>query len=404
MDPVARRVARRFRADNHFYTKPDNVLTRDDADASIDRARAVVKGLLDGVIKKIVSSRTTRPLTALRETWREAAEGASHKFEQDFMEALDVGGMPAERARGAYNAARQDVEVAANGVRKLLWNFYDTIDGTLRPLPDGADFAKAVRIAIKAWALDVGAATQKALRAAEKFLGLAVVTPTYNADFRKKFHQPDSFEEFDLHGLRFVVFDPKVSEVIDDYVAGAKEAYAAMAAKRLTGVWYGTVLLKSYDFKKLSPLEIANYRALGYAGLEATAGSYHSGADEVEFTTNPGHFVHTLVHELGHRWWYKKLDKAQRGRFNDLVQTNQSEKSREWPSGPYTLDDQGVPDGLKPVAPVSAYGQSTIEEAFAEAFTHYILGLNMNRDQAESFKSVLVKQAAAVVTPRAPLR
>lgn len=45
-------------------------------------------------------------------------------------------------------------------------------------------------------------------------------------------------------------------------------------------------------------------------------------------------------------------------------------------------------DGRK-VEPVSSYGKTNIDEAWAEAFAHYVLGLDMNRDQIDSFKSVL---------------
>jgi hypothetical protein len=43
----------------------------------------------------------------------------------------------------------------------------------------------------------------------------------------------------------------------------------------------------------------------------------------------------------------------------------------------------------RPVTPVSDYGKSNIDEAFAEVFAHYVLEMDMNRDQLESFRSVL---------------
>lgn len=41
------------------------------------------------------------------------------------------------------------------------------------------------------------------------------------------------------------------------------------------------------------------------------------------------------------------------------------------------------------VMPVSDYGKSNIDEAWAEAFAHYVMGLDMTRDQMESMRSVL---------------
>lgn len=43
----------------------------------------------------------------------------------------------------------------------------------------------------------------------------------------------------------------------------------------------------------------------------------------------------------------------------------------------------------RPVTPVSDYGKSNIDEAFAEVFAHYVIGYDMSQDQIESFKTVL---------------
>ena len=48
------------------------------------------------------------------------------------------------------------------------------------------------------------------------------------------------------------------------------------------------------------------------------------------------------------------------------------------------------------VVPVSDYGKSNPDEAFAEVFAHYVMGKDMTRDQSESFKAVLTKQAGAL--------
>jgi hypothetical protein len=46
------------------------------------------------------------------------------------------------------------------------------------------------------------------------------------------------------------------------------------------------------------------------------------------------------------------------------------------------------PKDTRTVLPVSEYGSSNIDEAFAEVFMQYIMGEDLNRDQLESFKSV----------------
>jgi hypothetical protein len=52
------------------------------------------------------------------------------------------------------------------------------------------------------------------------------------------------------------------------------------------------------------------------------------------------------------------------------------------------------PKDERPVLPVTEYGGSNIDEAFAEVFAYYVIGQDMNRDQLESFKSVLTKTAS----------
>jgi hypothetical protein len=46
------------------------------------------------------------------------------------------------------------------------------------------------------------------------------------------------------------------------------------------------------------------------------------------------------------------------------------------------------------VEPVSDYGKSDIDEAFAEVFAHYVLNFDITRDQMESFRSVLSEPGA----------
>ncbi len=193
------------------------------------------------------------------------------------------------------------------------------------------------------------------------------------------------FKEFDLHGMKIVIGDPKVlPSEINDYIKYINAAYERVKKKGFGKLWRGVFILVSGEFKRLAPVDLAAYRDLGYATLESQAGTYHSGEDIVKITAPAdSRLVATVVHELGHRYWFKFMKPEQRARFNGLVKTNPSKTVRDFPSGP--LED----DIEKPVTPVSDYGASTIEEAFAEAFERYVLEGDMNRDQLESFRSVL---------------
>lgn len=195
------------------------------------------------------------------------------------------------------------------------------------------------------------------------------------------------FDQFQLGNLKAVILDPMVSlHDASRYVKFFIEARALLKQKGFEKLWYGIMFVKSRDYKQLDPESQKAYQDLGYDSIENQAGTYHSGEDIVKLTAPPnGDLARVIVHEMGHRYWAKFMRPEQRARFNGLVKTNPSEKSRDFPSGP-------TEDGVeKPVTPVSDYGKSTIEEAFAEVFEHFVNGKDMNRDQLESFRSVLAR-------------
>lgn len=198
----------------------------------------------------------------------------------------------------------------------------------------------------------------------------------------------DGFDEFSLGRLKAVVVDTSLDQYgIKPYVKKLTEARALLRNKGFEKVWYGVLFIRG-QYNRLTPEQQEAYAQLGYHGLESQAGTYHSGQDIVRIMApSRSNLVETVVHEMGHRYWFKFMKPGQRARFNSLVKTNPSDRVRDFPSGP---TDEGGRE--KPVAPVSDYGKSSIEEAFAEAFTHYVLGKDMDRDQVESFRSVLATE------------
>lgn len=194
-----------------------------------------------------------------------------------------------------------------------------------------------------------------------------------------------AFDEFSVGDLKVILLDPNINAHESSYYAKAFiQAREALRAKGFAKLWYGVFFVTSREFKKLSPEDLAAYKELGYETLESQAGTYHSGEDIVKITAPPTGLPRTIIHEMGHRYWYKFMRPGQRARFNDLVKTNPSKKVRDYPSGP--TDEEGLE---KTVVPVSTYGKSTIEEAFAEVFEHYVDERDIDRDQLESFRSVL---------------
>lgn len=74
---------------------------------------------------------------------------------------------------------------------------------------------------------------------------------------------------------------------------------------------------------------------------------------------------------------------------NETEQARNKKRMNDW-------EEKNKQD-LRSVLPVSSYGGKNIDEAWAEVFAHYILDIDMNRDQLESFKSVLKTAADRVL-------
>lgn len=203
------------------------------------------------------------------------------------------------------------------------------------------------------------------------------------------------FDDFSVGDLKVIIRNPDIwIGESNDYAKKVIEARSILNRKGFGKLWYGVLFIVDKRFEKLPPTALEAYRELGYDTLEERAGTYHSGEDVVKITApyDDPHLVGYIVHEMGHRYWYKFMKPDQRARFNDLVRTNPSKRTRDFPSGP--TDESGKE---KPVTPVDDYGASTIEEAFAEVFEHYCLEKNINRDQLESFRSVLSSEEDPLV-------
>lgn len=332
------------------------------------------------------------------------------------------------------------------------------------------------------------------------------------------------FREFDLHGMKVIVDDRTVdTDLIKKYVRYLTEAYAKLKSKGFEKAWYGNVFIQCNDCGGVNP---------NTGG--GTGGWYEIGRDTVTIFNRPGAFiVELMVHELGHRYWFKQMGSSQRARFEALVKTHTKPRPSKptvevrmfkdkdiddskrqvlraqdraeqrlarvvnydlanltplardgvgkdgWAFGNDIIDavtsldvdkdlgsevdrlkddvyktkakltehfedftllrpegkdgwlaearqliNQVVSEALifidfavqkhnerakeklksdpatlewmesyeknpAPVAPVSTYGASNVDEAFAEVFAHYVLEYNITRDQAESFRSVL---------------
>ncbi len=150
--------------------------------------------------------------------------------------------------------------------------------------------------------------------------------------------------------------DPGDPRGLSDYIPYFKKAKALLDQKGFGDLWYGPIFIGCPKCGGENPL-----------GKHFGVGAHYMiGPDHVVVYLEPKPFmVELLIHELGHRYYFKFMDAGDRARFDSFY---------------------------KEVAAVSEYGGTTTEEDFAEVFAHFVLGRDMTRDQIERFKAFLAKK------------
>ncbi len=191
---------------------------------------------------------------------------------------------------------------------------------------------------------------------------------------------PEILKEFHIGNMKFIlVLGPEDKPSYASGYAGLlKKVYAIIQAKRLKHLWYGICFLTP-SCETLDEKTLQDYERRGYDRkyLKCRAGWYRYNDDVIAFTSypTPNVFIYGLLHELGHRQWFKFMSSYQRARYANWINS-------------------------KAVDAVSDYGKSNPEEAFAEAFARYTTGRDMTRDQIESFREVTFGRQAALKVAR----
>ena len=150
--------------------------------------------------------------------------------------------------------------------------------------------------------------------------------------------------------------DPANPRDLSKYIPYFKKAKALLDQKGLGDLWYGPIFVGCP--------ECGGDNSLGkHFGVGA---HYLLSKDRIVVFTSPKPFlVELLIHELGHRYYYRFMDSGDRARFDSY---------------------------FGEVAAVSDYGATISSEDFAEVFAHFVLGQDMTRDQIERFKAFLAKK------------
>ena len=168
------------------------------------------------------------------------------------------------------------------------------------------------------------------------------------------FKPETAFTDFDLGGMKVVIDDSTVTPAeINQYAKLFIEARQVLKQKGFGKAWYGDIFVKCKDCGGTSQ----------YDKSKGVGGHFHIGPNTISIYSRPSRFiVELVVHELGHRWWFKNVTRANRLRFNDWIGSG--------------------------LVPVTVYGGKHSQEAFAEVFMHYILDRKMTSQQVETFKLV----------------
>lgn len=140
-----------------------------------------------------------------------------------------------------------------------------------------------------------------------------------------------------------------------DYVKHLKQAKALLDRRKLAFLWYGRFEVLASGLAPTNP----NGAHFG------TGAEYYRQGDYIRIYSDPKNLAKLIVHELGHRYFYKFLSATDRGKFND------------W---------------FGKVKATSAYGATSSIEDFAEVFSDYVMGTDMTRDQIDRFKTVLGRE------------
>jgi len=137
-------------------------------------------------------------------------------------------------------------------------------------------------------------------------------------------YKEPAFKEFSFGRMKVIVVGTQDSR---EYIKRLDKAYQLIQKKGFEKLWYG-VLFVSRNFHKLDPDSVEAYRIAGYKDLQSRAGAYHSGSDIMEMTAPPTKWLSdAIIHELGHRYWFKFMKSPQRARFVDLIKVNIPGKS-----------------------------------------------------------------------------
>lgn len=156
------------------------------------------------------------------------------------------------------------------------------------------------------------------------------------------------YSQFDVYGMKVVIDDASITQdQHDDYVKEIITAYHILKAKKLAHAWYGHIYIecKTCD------------------GRPNVGGHYNIQRDHIKLFSRPFRNTETIIHELGHRYWYKFMTISQREKFEDFVKVRTRPKpSWDYDYKPDIQSPQVVSDALEKVEKVFTKIRATVRE------------------------------------------
>lgn len=184
--------------------------------------------------------------------------------------------------------------------------------------------------------------------------------------------------------------DQELRAAIPHVVAAARQAQQQLQRRGFGKLWYGQCFVGT-DLM-LSNLQVW-YRA--QQKFNNAAGSYTSDTDTIDLyrsfsgrgssdivRLSKDRLADVMVHEVGHRLWFKTLSSGQRAEFQQLMQDVR-------------------------IGHVSEYAKTNTEEAFAELFMYIVGGGDVQQDWLDEFRRLLgqsgLRVTGAVQAAAAPV-
>jgi hypothetical protein len=187
--------------------------------------------------------------------------------------------------------------------------------------------------------------------------------------------------EFELAGMKVVIDDWSVGpDDHDKYVEHLNAAYHLLKRRKLDRAWYGTVFIDCQTCD----------------GRPDVRGHYNIQEDHVKIFLRPSpQVVDVMVHELGHRYWFKSMSQGQRAKFESLVLIREDSR----PGGESRINPDGL-DAKDDVAEMKGEALRALEQGEKEVILGRMSVVQLRRSMGQSIDGISALEEIALRAAR----